>query len=153
MSHAKRTNRHAVYQNDLLTLRTLEADEKEQEFIDKATEYLRDISQNNFKTIETLIAENPTRKISESQSKAILVFQAIALQQSFSSSPEASIESLKRRQQRFPSEIQATNKLIEMAKQLKAQKLPCSNRSLNEIPNEQALIFCLEKSPAHNLKK
>ncbi len=47
------------------------------------------------------MAENPTRKISESQSKAILVFQAIALQQSFSSSPEASIESLKEKTATF----------------------------------------------------
>ena len=76
--------------------RTLEADDSERAFIDKATEYLRDIYHNNFKTIETLMKENPTRKISESQSKAILVFQAIALQQSFSSSPEASIESFEK---------------------------------------------------------
>ncbi len=85
--------------------RSLDADQTERAFIDQATEYLRDINQNNFKTIETLMMENPTRHISESQSKAILVFQAIALQQSFSSSPEASIESLKRRQQRFPPSL------------------------------------------------
>ena len=103
--------------------RTLEANESEREFIDQATEYLRDMGQNHFKTIETLIAENPNRTISESQSNAILVFQAITLQQSFSSSPEASIESLKKRQQRFPSEAQVTSKLIEMAKQVKSSKM------------------------------
>ena len=67
--------------------RTLEANAPEREFIDQATEYLRDISNNHFRTIEALIEENPTRKFSESQSRAILVFQAITLQQSFSSSP------------------------------------------------------------------
>ncbi len=133
--------------------RTLEADEREREFIDKATEYLRDIYKNNFKTIETLMRENPTRKITDSQSKAILVFQAIALQQSFSSSPEASIESLLRRQQRFPSEIQATNKLIEIAKQAKSSKIKLLKQVLNEIPNEQALIFCLRRITAHKLKE
>ena len=133
--------------------RSLEADEREREFLDKATEYLRDVYQNNFKTIETLMKENPTRKISNSQSKAILVFQAIALQQSFSSSPEASIESLQKRQQRFPSETQATNKLIEMAKQAKSSKIKLLKQVLNEIPNEQALIFCLRRITAHKLKE
>ena len=133
--------------------RTLEADESERVFIDKATEYLRDIYKNNFKTIETLMMENPTRKISDSQSKAILVFQAIALQQSFSSSAEASIESLQKRQQRFPSETQATNKLIELAKQAKSSKIKLLKQVLNEIPNEQALIFCLRRITAHKLKE
>ena len=132
---------------------TLEADESERVFIDKATEYLRDIYKNNFKTIETLMMENPTRKISDSQSKAILVFQAIALQQSFSSSAEASIESLQKRQQRFPSETQATNKLIELAKQAKSSKIKLLKQVLNEIPNEQALIFCLRRITAHKLKE
>ncbi len=133
--------------------RTLEANDGERQFIDQATEYLRDISQNRFKTIEALIAENPNRSISESQSNAILVFQAIALQQSFSSSPEASIESLKKRQQRFPSEAQVTSNLIEMAKQIKSSKIKLLKTVLNEIPNEQALIFCLRKITAHKLKE
>ena len=133
--------------------RTLEADESEREFTDKATEYLRDIYKNNFRTIETLMLENPTRKISASQSRAILVFQAIALQQSFSSSPEASIESLNKRQQRFPSEIQAINKLIEMAKQVKSSKMKLLKQVLTEIPSEQALIFCLRRITARKLQE
>lgn len=133
--------------------RTLEADEPERNFIDKATEYLRDVYKNHYKTIETLMMENPTRKISESQSNAILVFQAIALQQSFSSSPEASIESLKKRQQRFPSEKGVTDKLIEMAKQVKSSKIKLLKKVLNEIPNEQALIFCLRRITAYSLKE
>ncbi len=133
--------------------RTLEADENERAFIDKAIEYLQDIYKNNFKTIETLMRENPIRKMSESQSKAILIFQAIALQQSFSSSPEASIESLQKRQERFPSETQATNKLIEMAKEVESSKIKLLKQVLNEIPNEQALIFCLRRITAHKLKE
>ncbi len=82
--------------------RSLEANDGEREFIDQATDYLRDISKNQYKTIEALMAENPSKKFSASQSNAILVFQAMALQQSFSSSPAASIESLKKRGQRFP---------------------------------------------------
>lgn len=133
--------------------RTLEADESERNFIDKATEYLRDVYKNHYKTIETLMVENPTLKISDSQSKAILVFQAIALQQSFSSSPEASIESLKKRQQRFPSETKDTNKLIELAKQVESSKTKLLRKVLNEIPNEQALIFCLRRITANKLKE
>jgi SNF2 family DNA or RNA helicase len=133
--------------------RTLEANEGEREFIDQATEYLRDMSNNHFKTIETLIAENPNRKISESQSNAILVFQAITLQQSFSSSPFAAIESLKKRQQRFPMEAEATSRLIEMAEKVKGAKMELLRTVLKEIPNEQALIFCLRKITAHKLKE
>lgn len=133
--------------------RTLEASESENLFIEEATQYLRDISNNHFKTIDTLIAENPTRRISESQSRAILVFQAITLQQSFSSSPEASIESLRKRQERFPSEIQSTDKLMELAKKVKSSKVKLLKEVLSEIPSEQALIFCLRKITAHKLKE
>jgi SNF2 family DNA or RNA helicase len=133
--------------------RTLEANEGEREFIDQATEYLRNMSNNHFKTIETLIAENPNRKISESQSNAILVFQAITLQQSFSSSPFAAIESLKKRQLRFPMEIEDTSRLIEMAEKVKGAKMELLRIVLREIPNEQALIFCLRKITAHKLKE
>ena len=133
--------------------RTLEANLEEREFIDQATEYLRDVSQNRFKTIEALIAENPTRKFSSSQSNAILVFQAITLQQSFSSSPAASIESLTKRQQRFPLEKEATNELIKMAGKVKSAKMELLRNVLNEAPTEQALIFCLRKITAHKIKE
>ncbi|MCW4019409.1 MAG: DEAD/DEAH box helicase [Candidatus Bathyarchaeota archaeon] len=133
--------------------RTLEANKLEREFIDQATEYLRGISQNQFKTIETLMAENPTRRISESQSRAILVFQAISLQQSFSSSPYASIESLTKRQQRFPQEMEVTSRLIEMAAKVKSTKMELLRNVLNEMPTEQALIFCLRKITVRKLKE
>jgi SNF2 family DNA or RNA helicase len=133
--------------------RSLEAHESEREFIDKATRYLRDIYKNSFRTIETLMAENPNRKFSVSQSNAILVFQAIALQQSFSSSPEASIESLMKRQHRFPSETKATEKLIELAKHVRSSKIKLLKEVLKEITNEQAIIFCLRRVTAHKLKE
>ncbi len=133
--------------------RTLEANADEREFIDQATEYLRDMSNNHYKTIETLMAENPNRRISASQSNAILVFQAITLQQSFSSSPFAAIESLKKRQQRFPMEAEVANNLIAMAEKVKGAKLDLLRNVLHEIPNEQALIFCLRKITAHKIKE
>ena len=114
--------------------RTLEANENEREFIDQATEYLRDVSKNHFRTIEALIAENPNRRISESQSNAILVFQAVTLQQSFSSSPAAAMESLKKRQQRFPAETEVTSRLIEMAAKVKSAKMELLRNILNETP-------------------
>ena len=133
--------------------RSLEANPTEREFIDQATEYLRDVSKNHFKTIEALIAENPNRRISESQSNAILVFQAITLQQSFSSSPDAAIESLKKRQERFPMEAEIAGRLIEMATKVKSAKMELLRNVLKEIPNEQALIFCLRKITAHKLSE
>ena len=133
--------------------RSLEANPTEREFIDQATEYLRDVSKNHFKTIEALIAENPNRRISESQSNAILVFQAITLQQSFSSSPDAAIESLKKRQERFPMEAEIAGRLIEMATKVKSAKMELLRNVLKEISNEQALIFCLRKITAHKLSE
>lgn len=133
--------------------RTLEANYYERQFIDKATDYLRNVSQNQFKTIEALIAQNPNRKISQSQSNAILVFQAVTLQQSFSSSPDAAIESLQKRQQKFPAEAEVINQLIEMAIKVRSAKLELLRNILKEIPNEQALIFCLRKITARKLKE
>ncbi|MDR0471951.1 MAG: DEAD/DEAH box helicase [Nitrososphaerota archaeon] len=133
--------------------RTLEPNDYEREFIEEATQYLRKVSDNHFKTIETLIAENPSRKMTASQSNAILVFQAITLQQSFSSSPYASIESLKKRQQRFPMETDATNKLIEMAQKVTSAKMELLKNVLREVPNEQAVIFCLRKTTARKINE
>jgi SNF2 family DNA or RNA helicase len=132
--------------------RSLEATTCEREFIDEATEYLRDMSNNRFRTIEALIKENPNRKFTESQSNAILVFQAITLQQSFSSSPAAAIQSLTKRQERFPEEAQVTSNLIEMAKKVQSAKMTLLQNILTEIPNEQAIIFCLRKITAKQLE-
>jgi SNF2 family DNA or RNA helicase len=153
MCRTRREQTGIPFTKRIVESRTLEANSYEREFIDQATEYLRAVSQNHFKTIETLIAENPNRKISESQSNAILVFQAITLQQSFSSSPAASIESLKKRQQRFPMETEATDKLIEMAKKVKSAKMDLLRSILNETPKEQAIIFCLRKTTARKIKE
>jgi SNF2 family DNA or RNA helicase len=153
MCRTRREQTGVPFTKRFVDSRTLEANESERMFIDKATQYLRDLYKNSFRTIETLMAENPTRKFSVSQSNAILVFQAVSLQQSFSSSPEASIESLMKRGQRFPSEAQATGKLIELAKQIKSSKIQLLKEILKEISNEQAIIFCLRRITAHKLKE
>ncbi len=153
MCRTRREQTGIPFTKRVVESRTLEPNEYEREFIDEATEYLRDMSKNHFRTIEALIAENPTRKFSESQSNAILVFQAVTLQQSFSSSPDASIQSLKRRQQRFPMEYEVTNRLIEMAKKVQSTKMELLRNILHEMPNEQALIFCLRKVTAHRIKQ
>ncbi|MCL2257637.1 MAG: DEAD/DEAH box helicase [Candidatus Bathyarchaeota archaeon] len=152
MCRTRREQTGIPFTKRIVESRTLEANPLEREFIDQATLYLQAVSQNKFKTIETLMAENPNRKISGPQSHAILVFQAITLHQSFSSSPEAAIESLKRRQQRFPLETQDTDKLIEMAKKVKSAKIDLLRNILKQTRQEQALIFCLRKITAHKLK-
>jgi superfamily II DNA/RNA helicase len=81
------------------------------------------------------------------------VFQAITLQQSFSSSPFATVESLKKRQQRFPMEKEATDKLIEMASKVKGAKMELLRNVLNEAPKEQAVIFCLRKITARKIQE
>jgi SNF2 family DNA or RNA helicase len=153
MCRTRREQTGIPFTKRVVESRTLEPTDAEKQFIDTATEYLRDVSKNSFKTIEALVAENPNRKFTEAQSNAILVFQAITLQQSFSSSPAASIQSLLKRQQRFPTEAQATSKLIEMAGKVKSAKMELLSNILRETPKEQALIFCLRKITAHQIKQ
>ncbi len=153
MCRTRREQTGIPFTKRIVESRTLEPNEAEREFIDTATEYLRDMSKNSFRTIEALIAENPNRKFTESQSNAILVFQAITLQQSFSSSPAASIQSLLKRQQRFPTEAAITGKLIEMAGKVKSAKMELLGNILKETPKEQALIFCLRKITARKIKE
>jgi SNF2 family DNA or RNA helicase len=153
MCRTRREQTGIPFTKRIVESRTLEPNEAERKFIDTATEYLRDMSKNSFRTIEALIAENPNRKFTESQSNAILVFQAITLQQSFSSSPAASIQSLLKRQQRFPTEAAITSKLIEMAGKVKSAKMELLSNILKETPKEQALIFCLRKITAHKIKE
>ena len=153
MCRTRREQTGIPFTKRIVESRTLEPNEAEREFIDTATEYLREMSKNSFRTIEALIAENPNMKFTESQSNAILVFQAITLQQSFSSSPAASIQSLLKRGQRFPTEAAVTSKLIEMAGKVKSAKMELLSSILKETPKEQALIFCLRKITAHKIKE
>jgi superfamily II DNA/RNA helicase len=61
------------------------------------------------------------------------------------------MESLRKRQQRFPLEAEVTGKLIEMASKVKGAKMELLRTVLGEIPQEQALIFCLRKITARKL--
>ncbi len=111
---------------------------------------MRDIGNNRYKTVEALKMENPTaRTMSELQSKAILVFQAISMQQSFFSSPAAAIESLRKRQEKYPKEFEVTSRLIDLANKIQPTKMALLRQVLSEIQNEhkneQALIFCSRK--------
>jgi SNF2 family DNA or RNA helicase len=133
--------------------RRVEASDLEYDFIEKATDYLRGIGNNRFKTVEQLKAENPTRIVSESQSRAILIFQAIALQQSLSSSPYAAIESLQKRYDSYPAEREIINELIKLAKQIKSSKLELIENVMEEVKGEQALIFCLRKATVRKIKE
>jgi SNF2 family DNA or RNA helicase len=133
--------------------RRIEANEKESEFIENATEYLKDIGNNRYKTIQQLEEENPTRRITEQQSRAILILQAIALQQSLSSSPFATIESLYKRLDKYPSERTKITELIGLAKEIKSSKLELLRKVLKEIGDEQALIFCLRKATVSRIRE
>jgi len=153
MCRTRREQTGIPFTKRIVESRTLEPTPEERAFIDYATEYLRGVSKNQYRTIEALKAENPNRTFTESQSNAILVFQAITLQQSFSSSPAASIQSLIKRGQRFPTEAAVTSQLIEMAGKVKSAKLELLGNVLRETPKEQALIFCLRKITAHKIKE
>lgn len=133
--------------------RRIEANSREFEFIEKATQYLKDLGNDRFKTIEQLKQQNPTRRLAEQQSRAILIFQAIAIQQSLSSSPYAAIETLQRRYDLYPNERETISKLIYLAKDIKSSKLELLEKVLSEVEKEQALIFCLRKATVRKIKE
>tara|TARA_Y100000310_G_C20699915_1_gene828761 strand:- start:2853 stop:4655 length:1803 start_codon:yes stop_codon:yes gene_type:complete len=134
--------------------RRIEASNEELEFIDKSTEYLKDLCNSKFKTVEELKVQNPTkRSTSEAQSRAILIFQAISMQQSISSSPKAALETLQKRYRKYPGERSILKELISLAQKIKPSKLELLKKVLKEVKNEQAVIFCLRKATANELKR
>jgi len=133
--------------------RRIDANETEREFIEQVTEYLKGIGNNRFKTIEQLEKENPARRITELQSKAILILQAISMQQSLSSSPAATIASLRKRYDRYPSENAILSSLIELGSHVQSSKLELLKNVLGETGNEQALIFCSRKTTVTKLSE
>jgi SNF2 family DNA or RNA helicase len=153
MCRTRRSETDIPFTKRYVESRRIEANETEREFIERATQYLKDIGNNRFKTVEQLEKENPSRKITELQSKAILVLQAISMQQSLSSSPYATIESLRKRYDRYPSERTVISTLIELATKTQSSKLELLKSVLAETGKEQALIFCLRKSTVAKLKE
>jgi len=134
--------------------RRIKASDDEMIFIDKSTEYLKDLCNNKFKTVDDLKSQNPiTGQRSDAQSQAILIFQAISIQQSISSSPQAAIESLQRRHKTHPNERTVLTDLIKLAQKIKSSKLELLRQVLKEIKDEQAVIFCLRKATANKLKE
>ncbi len=134
--------------------RRIEASAEEMEFIDKSTDYLKDLCNNKFKTVEDLKVQNPTKKeASEAQSNAILIFQAISIQQSISSSPRAAIETLQKRYTAHPAERESLNEIITIAKKVESSKMKLLKQVLKEIKKEQAVIFCLRKATAEEIKR
>jgi superfamily II DNA/RNA helicase len=153
MCRTRRVDTDIPFTKRYVESRRIEANEAEREFIEQATKYLIDIGNNRFKTVEQLEKENPSRRITELQSKAILILQAISMQQSLSSSPYATIESLRKRYDRYPSERAVISNLIERAAQIQSSKLELLKSVLGEIGTEQALIFCLRKTTVAKLKE
>ena len=118
MCRTRRIDTDIPFTQRFVESRKIQAKDIEYQFIDEATQYLKDIGNNRFKTIEELQKENPTINISNAKSEAILIFQAISMQQSLSSSPYAAIESLNKRFEKYPSERQAISRLVKLAEQI-----------------------------------
>ena len=98
MCRTRRIETDIPFTKRFVETRRIEANADEMEFIDKSTDFLKDLCNNKFKTVEELKIQNPTKKeVSEAQSNAILIFQAISIQQSISSSPKAAIETFQKR--------------------------------------------------------
>lgn len=153
MCRTRRIETNIPFTKRYVESRRVEANSEESEFIDKATQYLKDVGNNRFKTIEQLKAQNPMRRISESQSQSILIFQAISMQQSLSSSPSAAIETLQKRYSAYPSERMTITELIDCASKIKSSKLELLKTVLKETEDEQALIFCLRKATTARIKE
>lgn len=154
MCRTRRIETDIPFTKRFVETRRIEANAEEMEFIDRSTEYLKDLCNNRFKTVEELKVQNPTiNEVSEAQSNAILIFQAISIQQSISSSPTAAIETLQKRYANHPAEREALKELISLAKKIDSSKIKLLKQVLKEIKNEQAVIFCLRKATAETIKK
>jgi SNF2 family DNA or RNA helicase len=134
--------------------RRIDASKEEKIFIEKTTEYLKDLCNNKFNTVEDLKIKNPLMKDRSSnlQSKAILIFQALSIQQSISSSPRAAIDTLTKRYNAHPKERAALKEIIVLARKVKPAKLELLKKVLKEIKGKQSVIFCIRKSTAAELK-
>ena len=134
--------------------RRINASPEELEFIERTTDYLKDLCNNRFKTVEELKIQNPLKKreFSMAQSNAILIFQALSIQQSISSSPKAAIDTLNKRYNKHPAERPILKEIIKLAHKIKPAKLELLKQILKEVKNKQAVIFCLRKSTAYELQ-
>ena len=152
MCRTRRIDTNIPFTNRFVESRRIEAENIEYEFIEKATQYLRDICDNRFKPIEQLKEENPVSTAKRTESLGILIFRAISMQQSLSSSPYAAIEMLEKRYNNYPSEREAISELIKLAKQIEPAKIKLLKKVLKEIKNEQAIIFCLRRATVEKIK-
>jgi len=152
MCRTRRIDTDIPFTNRFVDSRRIKAENIEYEFIEKVTQYLKDICGNRFKSIEQLKEENPTSRRSPSKSLGVLIFMAISMQQSISSSPYAAIEMLEKRYTRFPAERATITELITLAKKIEPAKIKLLKQILKEVKNEQAIIFCLRKATVEKLK-
>lgn len=153
MCRTRRIETDIPFTKRYVETRRIEANADEIEFIDKSTDFLKDLCNNKFKTVEELKIQNPTKKeVSEAQSNAILIFQAISIQQSISSSPKAAIETFQKRYAAHPTERDALKEIINIAKKVESSKIKLLKQVLKEIKKEQAVIFCLRKATTEEIK-
>ena len=153
MCRTRRIETDIPFTKRFVETRRIEANADEMEFIDKSTDFLKDLCNNKFKTVEELKIQNPTKKeFSEAQSNAILIFQAITIQQSISSSPKAAIETFQKRYSAHPAERDALKEIINIAKKVESSKIKLLKQVLKEIKKEQAVIFCLRKATTEEIK-
>jgi len=153
MCRTRRIETDIPFTKRFVETRRIEANADEMEFIDKSTDFLKDLCNNKFKTVEELKIQNPTKKeFSEAQSNAILIFQAISIQQSISSSPKAAIETFQKRYSAHPAERDALKEIINIAKKVESSKIKLLKQVLKEIKKEQAVIFCLRKATTEEIK-
>lgn len=152
MCRTRRVDTDIPFTNRVVESRKIRAENNEYEFIEKATQYLKDICDNRFKSIEQLKDENPIGDRKQSESLGVLIFRAITMQQSISSSPYAAIQMLEKRYDKYPYERDAINELISLGRTIEPAKINLLKKVLNEINDEQAIIFCLRKATVEKLK-
>jgi superfamily II DNA/RNA helicase len=152
MCRTRRIDTDIPFTKRFVESRRIDAGDDELKFIDKSTNYLKDLYNNKFKTVEELKIQNTSIGSSDAQSRAIVVFQAIILQQSISSSPQAAIETMQKRYENHPQERPILEEIIELAKLIIPSKLELLKQILKEVREEQAVIFCLRKATTNELK-
>lgn len=152
MCRTRRIDTDIPFTKRFVESRRIDAGDDELKFIEKTTNYLKDLYNNKYKTVEELKIQNTSIGSSEAQSRAIVVFQAIILQQSISSSPQAAIESFQKRYEKYPQERPILEEIIELAKIIIPSKLELLKQILKVVKEEQAVIFCSRKATTNELK-
>lgn len=140
MCRTRRTETGIPFTKRFVESRQIQGTPEEYELTDNVINYLKDYYERNED-------KNNIRK------NASLLFSAVSIQQSLSSSPEALIIALENWIVKKPLEKGAVEPIINMAKKIHSSKEKLLIEVLTDLKDQQAVIFCSRRSTAKKIQK